>query len=79
MMLGQNHLELDSSEFQIEGGDYFHFFLDKIFNRSGDVESRVNPDDARPSSQSKCSPKPSRNTAVKKFKMNSSTGETKYN
>ena len=83
MMLGQSYLELDSSKFQIEGIDYFHFFLDKIFTRSGDVESSINPDDARRSSQSKCSPKPSRDTgstvAVKKFQINSSTGETKYN
>ena len=83
MMFGQSHLELDSSEFQMEGGDYSHVFLDKIFTRSGDVESSINPDDARSSSQSKCSPKPSGDTcstvAVKKFKVNSTTGETKYN
>ena len=57
--------------------------MNQIFSRFGDVESSVNPDDARSSSQGKGSLKPSGDTcgtvAVEKFKMNSMTGEAKYN
>ena len=55
--------------------------MNEILTRSGDVETSINPDDTRSSSQGK--KETSGNTlctvGMEKFKMNSMTGETKYN
>ena len=54
VMLGQSSFEFYGGELEVEGGYHLHFFLSQIFARSSDIDTCINPDDARCSSQSKC-------------------------
>ena len=72
-----------SGKLEVESSDHFHLLLNEIFIRSGDVETSINPDDTRSSSQGKTCPETFGNThctvGVEKFKMNSMAGEAKHN
>ena len=78
VMLAQGDPELNGRELEVQGGDNLLIQLGDILPRSVDVQAGVNPYDSGNSSESKCSPEPSRNAlsivAVEKLQVHSSTG-----
>ena len=53
VMFGQGDFELDGREFDIQSRDHLEFILNKILACPCDVQSSINPDDSRGSSQCK--------------------------
>ena len=79
-MLGESDSELDGGKLDVEGWDHLHLCVDQVLTRLDNVESRVNQDDLRGTSQGDCSLEPPgyalSTVVMKDLQVNITTGET---
>ena len=82
-MFGQSDPELNGGELQIEVGDHLHLSVDQILASLDNVQTSINPNDARCAPQSKGSFKSSGNTLgaviVQDFEVHPVTGKAENN